>query len=103
MHLDLHGNKGPSKAAVPYLLNLQADVLSDLPTRLVAPVREKSQYTYPLIEKLHIPFLLGDREYILFISEMAVVGTAFLGEVEGSLIEHRTEILAAVDLMVTGF
>ncbi|MBB6479803.1 CcdB family protein [Spirochaeta isovalerica] len=103
MQFHLYTNKGKSSGETPLLLDLQTPFLSDLATRIVAPVRKKTKTEAILISKIHIPFILDNQEYTAYISEMAAVPVKYLGEEKGSLESLRTELIAAVDLIFTGF
>lgn len=92
-----------TKAETPYLLDLQSDVMSVLSIRLVAPVRKMSLHSASMIKRIHVPVIIDGEKYIAFISEMAAVPQSVLGNQYSHVKESRTEIIAAIDLMVTGF
>ena len=103
MQFHLYASGGPSEGRTPYLLDLQSDLLSDLTTRLVAPVRNGRDYSFPRIEKLHLSFDLDGKEHVIFISEMAAVPVDYLSSLRGELKKMKTEILSSLDFMLTGF
>lgn len=101
---DVHENIDPgSRAETPYLLNIQADVLSVLVTRLVVPLRSASAHHDRAITRLHPRVEVLGEPYIAFVSEMAAIPESSLGPVQASLSDYRTEIIAACDLLLTGF
>ena len=97
-------NKGRSaKQGVPYLLDIQSDAVSILDTRIVAPMRRKEDYPAAPISRVHIILTVENMDYIAFISEMAAVPINLLGDIAGDAGQFRTEIIAAVDFLFTGF
>ena len=96
-------NSKSSKAEVPYLMDIQSDTVSILGTRIVVPLRKASTFIDKTISKIHIPMKVENKEYIAFISEMAAVPTGMIGStvINGSF--KRVEIIAAIDLLFTGF
>ncbi len=88
---------------VPYLLDMQSEAMSVLNTRLVVPLRKTSEAGGRTVKRIHITLSVGTEPYIAFVSEMAAVPLTHLGAVEGSAVSHRTELIAAIDLLITGF
>ena len=97
---DVFRNTNPaSKARVPYLLDVQHDLLGALSTRVVIPLRQNLRpltHLNPAVE-------LNGESFYLSTAEMAGVPVAALGERVGSLEEERQKILGAVDFLITGF
>ncbi|NBC30766.1 MAG: plasmid maintenance protein CcdB [Spirochaetes bacterium] len=87
----------------PYLLDLQVDLLQDLATRLVAPLRPKRVLAGQIITKLHPVVSARGVEHVVVISEMAAVSAAILGRYVDTARGYRTDIIAAIDLLITGF
>jgi toxin CcdB len=86
----------------PYLLDIQADVLNDLPTRVVVPLVLSSvmNKSIPIL----IPqFKIIETEVRMVTPQLVGVQLAVLGTKVCSLKDHRGEIVAALDLLVTGF
>jgi toxin CcdB len=97
---DLFRNTNPqSGVEFPYLLDIQADILSSLDTRVVIPLRENGK----AIKHLNPEFTIDDKKYFLVTQELAGISTSVLGEKCGSLKAQRSEIIAALDFMVSGF
>jgi toxin CcdB len=90
-----------SRAKVPYLLELQADMLADLGTRLVAPLIPAAAFGPPA-QRLNPVFRIGRHNYVMVTAEMAGVPVKILGERVSALSDHATEILGAVDFLVSG-
>lgn len=97
---DIYKNNNTQSASeFPYLLDIQADILSSLDTRVVIPLKENVK----AIQHLNPNFIIEQKPYILLTQELAGVHKSALGEKCGSLKEHRSEIIAALDFMVSGF
>lgn len=97
---DIYINNNPDSAVeFPYLLDIQADILSSLETRVVIPLRENVK----AIQHLNPEFKIEQKTYTLLTQELAGVHKSALGEISGSLQEYRSDIIAALDFMVSGF
>jgi toxin CcdB len=100
----VHRNKNPrTKAAFPFLVDVQSDLLEPLNTRVVIPMTKAAALTKKPVSHL-IPEVSfnGDR-YLLVTPQLAGIGRAELGPHAGTLAEERQTILAAVDYLLTGF
>ncbi|TVQ22370.1 MAG: hypothetical protein EA383_15585 [Spirochaetaceae bacterium] len=53
--------------------------------------------------RLHLPLTVCETPCVVVVSEIAAVQTSLLGETVGSAATIRSELIAAVDLLVTGF
>jgi len=93
----------PSRTRFPYLLDVQVDLLSDLPTRLVVPLSRGTGAEPWVVSRSQPVLTVGDTSYIAVFSEMAAVFSAVLGNKVGDARQHRTQLVAAIDLMSTGF
>ena len=88
-------------AGVPYLLELQADMLSALDTRLVAPLVPAAAFG-PAATRLNPGFRIGNRNLVMDTALMAGVPKKLLGERVASLADRSADILGAVDFLVSG-
>ncbi len=90
-----------TRAAVPYLLDVQADLLDSLATRVVVPLFAASEM--PLVAKhLNPQFKIKGVPVVMSTAELAGVPTRALGEKVLSLGSKRNEIIAAIDLLFAG-
>ncbi len=96
-------NSRSSKTDVPYLMDIQSDSVSILGTRIVVPIRKAADFIDKTINKIHVPLEIKNKEYIAFISEMAAISTGMIGSTVANGTPMRTEIIAAIDLLFTGF
>ena len=90
-----------TQEAIPYLLDLQSDLLDDLATRVVAPIKTLS-IGKPILH-LNPRLEVEGVAVVLSTAELAGVLKDTLGRKIGSLKEHRAEIIAALDFLITGF
>ncbi|MDD5718031.1 MAG: CcdB family protein [Sulfuricurvum sp.] len=84
---------------IPYLIDIQAELLSHLSTRVVIPFSSKAK----ALRHLNPIFVIEGKEVVLMTQEMAGVEQMYLGERIISLSEYRSEIIAAIDFMISGF
>jgi len=86
----------------PYMLDIQAEVLNDLPTRVVVPLVLSAllKKTIPTLTPL---FRIGETEVRMVTPQLVGVQMQILGSKLCSLKDHRDEIIAALDLLITGF
>ena len=96
---DVHRTR--TAAIYPFVVNVQADLHAKLAMRLVAPMVARSRYAQPLT-RLTPTVTVRDADYVVLFPLLAAVPSASLGEIVGSLGPHRTALIAAVDLLVTG-
>lgn len=99
---DVFLNTNPdTRAAIPYLLDVQADLLDSLATRVVVPLFTAAEM--PLAAKnLNPQFTIQDVSVVMSTAELAGVSKRSLGEKVQSLSNNRDEIIAAIDLLFTG-
>ncbi|HPR53658.1 MAG TPA: CcdB family protein [Deltaproteobacteria bacterium] len=91
-----------TKKNVPYLLDLQADLLNPIATRVVAPLVSVSAKGKP-IEHLNPEFQIKRKTVYMSTAELAGVPVRALGEKVGTLKDQRQIIIAALDFLFTGF
>jgi toxin CcdB len=97
---DVYPNPRRSGDKLPFLLDLQTDVIA-LSTRVVAPLVDE-KYFGAKLTRLHPVFQLQGRSLVLSTADLAGFPTRELRAPVANLAEHRAEILAAVDLLLTG-
>lgn len=97
---DVYRNTNPSSfGEIPYLINIQAELLSHLSTRMVIPLSSKAK----ALRHLNPIFVIEGIEVVLMTQEMAGIEQSVLGEKVISLCEYRNEIIGAIDFMISGF
>lgn len=88
-----------TKEQIPYLLDIQNDILKDLNTRVVIPLVKESI----ALNILNPKFVINDIEVILSTAELASIPSEILGQRVCSLSEKREEIIGSLDFLITGF
>jgi len=100
---DVYRNAHPaSRARVPYLLDVQSDLLDTLATRVVVPLCKPEVLRGKLAERLNPVFEVEGRKMVLLTPELAGVSRKALGEKIANLANRRDSIIAALDLVITG-
>lgn len=100
---DVYSNPNPATSKlIPYLLDVQADLLDSLATRVVIPLILTDQMG-KAAKQLNPQFKIKGIAVTLSTPELAGVDNRALGEKVTSLKAKRDEIIAALDLLFTGF
>lgn len=87
--------------AIPYLLDVQADLLDTLASRVVVPLVLAEEMGLAA-QTLNPKFTIQNTAVIMSTAELAGVSMRSLGEAVASLQNKRNEIIAALDLLFTG-
>jgi toxin CcdB len=86
---------------ITYLLDVQADFLDVLPTRVVVPLAPPED-TGPPAQILHPTVYVDGKPFIALVHLLAAIPARSLGKVAGSVKEQRDEIVRALDFLITG-
>jgi hypothetical protein len=100
---DVVANPFPqSRKRQPYLIVLQSDLLAhDLKTVVVAPLEPAASGTFA--DKLNPEIVVEGTPHRLIMQELVTVRTSVLGQAQMSAEPERDAIIAALDLLFTGF
>lgn len=96
---DIHEN--PRSTDYPYVLDVQAEVLAALATRVVVPMTRTADHVTP-ISRLNPTAVVRGVEHVLVFQELAAIPTSALAKPVASLASRRAELVAALDLLFTG-
>jgi toxin CcdB len=100
---DIYRNANPdTRARIPYLLDVQSDLLDPLATRVVVPLCKPEVLKGKLAERLNPVFEIEGRRMAMLTPELAGVSRKILGARVGNLSSERYSIIAALDLLITG-
>ena len=91
-----------SAARYPYLLVVQTELLAALATRVVVPLALRSSFGGRPIGRLMPEFNVEGQGVVAVVPELAGVAAHRLGEVVAHVGDRRSDILAALDLLLTG-
>ncbi|HEY4193768.1 MAG TPA: CcdB family protein [Mesorhizobium sp.] len=85
-----------------YLLEVQADLLEDLNTRVVVPL-VPHDVKLKAVRRLNPVFMIEGRQYVLFTHLIATIPAVRLTGPRTNLIRHHDEIVTALDMLFQGF
>lgn len=91
-----------TRAAIPLLLDVQSDLLESLNTRVVVPLYIPAAVEDGIIGTLTPRIEVDDAPYIAVTPEVAGIPRRSLGIQVGDLSHRRRDIIAALDLLLTG-
>lgn len=96
-------NPNPAtRSQYPYLLDIQSDLLSGLRTTLVVPMTPTTIAAPISLSRLNPTFRVNGESYTAMTQDVAGIDRKHLGAMAFDLSEHRTEIIAAIDFVVSG-
>ena len=99
----VHRNTNPAaQGTVPYLLNVQSDLIEDLGTRVVVPLYPASAMKGEILRTLTPVFEVDGAPYVMMTPQLAGIPRKSLGAAVADLSSKRDEIIAALDLLITG-
>lgn len=81
---------------------VQADLGAETAYILCAPIVLRSEWG-ALVPKLHLEVAVGDAACVILMSQLVALPRTELGPIVGDALDCRDDIIAAVDLIVSGF
>jgi len=100
----VHKNKNPrTRAAFPFLVDVQSDLLEPLGTRVVVPLTKVAGLARKPVSHLTPTVMFDGDAYILLTPQLAGIARTELGAQAGTLLTEREKILGAIDFLLTGF
>jgi toxin CcdB len=94
--------QNPRGGLFALLLDVQSDLLGSLASRVVVPMATTRKYGVKPISRLNPTVKHDGTEYVLVVQELAAVPIAALGKRVMSLASRRADIIAALDVLITG-
>lgn len=92
-----------SRDEFPFLVDIQADLLDELGTRVVIPLARAAELTdFPMLYLAPVVAFQGT-PYALLTPQLAGILREELGPQEGSLADQERLISAALDFLLRGF
>ena len=86
---------------MPYWVDVQSDHLEHIATRLCAPVKSAKISSKPIAGLMPEIEIEGER-FLVYMQEIAAIPAAVLGQPAASAAHYRFQLIAAVDLLVSG-
>jgi toxin CcdB len=101
----VHRNRNAAtRARFPFLLDVQTDLLQDLGTRVVIPLTAATVAAKRGAMQTLTPVCsVEGKPYLLVTPQLAGISAKELGPPVGDLSHDRLAIMAALDLLFTGF
>jgi toxin CcdB len=101
---DVYLNSGEYAEVTPYLLDVQSNLLQELETRIVIPLRRRDRFAaVNLPANLTPTFEIEGIECLLETPKLAAVPLRLLKTPVASLASSQFEITAALDFLFQGF
>ncbi|WP_203291511.1 CcdB family protein [Maricaulis parjimensis] len=88
---------------IPLLVDVQADFLDDLSSRVVIPLKSQANTSGPDLPRLTPTLIIEGQPYWLMTSEIGAQPLRWLGQPVGNIRQHRDTITAAMDFLFQGF
>lgn len=96
-------NSNPgTRSQYPYLLDIQSDLLSELKTTIVIPLTPVKTAAPMSLSGLNPAFVLGRESFTAITQDIAGINRNRLGAQAYDLSAYRSEIIAAVDFVLSG-
>jgi len=102
-HLDVYPNPNAAAKGFPYLLELQAGLLGEMPTTVVAPLGLPKVIDQIPVLRLNPTVTVDGQRLVVMTQELAAIKRRQLKAPITNLSSQREEILAAIDFLFTGF
>jgi len=100
---DVYPNPSPSTVNdIPFLVDVQSDLIEQLATRVVVPLYLSSTFPQP-IRHLNPVFRIGEQQLVMVTQELAGIPVSLLESRIANLAQERGKILSALDFLLTGF
>lgn len=99
----VYKNKNPAtRAAYPFLLDVQTNLLSELQTRIVIPLTKTGGLTKKPIKNLMPILPIEGENYLLLTPQLAGILKTDLGAAVTTVSAYRDDIIGALDFLITG-
>jgi toxin CcdB len=96
-------NPNPAtRAQYPFLLDIQSDLLSELRTTVVIPMTPSKLAAPMSLTRLNPSIVIDGKKFTVMTQEIAGVDRNKLGDQACDLSSYRSEIVAALDFVLTG-
>jgi toxin CcdB len=92
-----------SRRLYPFLLEVQADLLRDLPTTVVIPLALPAAIENLPASDLNPEFTVASKRLLAMTQELSAIQRRALGKRTMSLVHEQHRILAALDLLLSGY
>jgi toxin CcdB len=101
MQCDVHQNPDDQTGEIPYLLDIQPNLLADLQTRVAVPLVRAASFGRRAT-RLHPQFRIDGQDVVMATHLVAAVRKQTLGDVVTSLRAESDVVLNATDVLWSG-
>ena len=101
MQCDVHLNADDPTGQIPWLIDVQSNLLSDLETRVVVPLIRATAFGRRAA-RLHPAFVVDGDDVVLATHLIAAIRKRSLGPAVASLSGQRDAVLSALDVLWSG-
>ncbi|TBR43544.1 plasmid maintenance protein CcdB [Marinomonas agarivorans] len=91
-----------TKKYLPYLLDIQSPLLSDLSSRIVIPLGFKSAFKNEAMDRLTPEVSYEGAQFLILTPQLSSVPLSILKEPIGTLSHFRNEIIGSLDFAISG-
>jgi toxin CcdB len=91
-----------TRARFPLLLDIQADFLKDLATRIVIPLTPQAASKSQKMDRLMPVVDVDGRKYVVVTPQLSAIAKKELGPVVADLSGDRVDFVNALDFLLTG-
>ena len=99
----VHRNTNPAnKSEVPYLLDIQHYLLTHLDTRVVIPLYLETTLKRNDFQRLTPSVEISGKSFLIMTTQVAGIPARYMGAQVMDISERRHEIIAAIDMLVSG-
>jgi len=103
LQFSVYRNPNPdTRTSTPLLLDIQSNLMEGLGTCVVVPLCPAAAMKGRLIKALMPVFEIDGRQYAMLTPQLAGISKQQVGAKVADLSRHRDEIIAALDLLITG-
>jgi len=99
---DVFANPGRNRERIPYVLDVQSDLLRDLATRVVVPLGVPDIVERQYLASLHPVLKVARRQVVMLSTEIAHLPARLLTRPLTNLETQRFEIMRAIDAILAG-
>ena len=99
----VYHNKNPqTNAHIPYLLDVQSNLLASLATCVVVPLYSVATFDHKALKILTPILTINNLPYVMMTPQLAGVSKKELGQEVADFTDCREAIMAALDFLITG-
>jgi len=101
MQCSVHLNRDDETGNIPFLMDVQADLLAELETRVVVPLVRETVFGRRA-SRLHPAFVVEGQQVVMATHLLAAVRRGSLGLPLVSLLDERDAVISAIDILWSG-